>query len=77
MKKTYIIPETHMVNLNLISSVLGGEPGIGKWSNGAAGEPDPDKPDGPGWADAKGNDEVVEDDDDLSYSPMHTDWSTE
>ena len=26
---------------------------------------------------AKENDEVVEDDDDLGYSPMHTDWSTE
>ena len=76
MKKTYIIPETHMVNLNLISSVLGGEPGMGKWSDGAAGEPDPNDPNGPGFADAKGNDEVV-DDDDLGYSPIQTDWSTE
>lgn len=77
MKKTYIIPETHMVNLNLITSVLGGGPGnFGKWSNGAAGEPDPNDPDGPGFADAKGNDEVV-DDDDLGYSPIQTDWSTE
>lgn len=58
-----------MVNLNLITSVLGGA-GFGKWSNGAYGG------DEPGYGDAKGNDEVV-DDDDLGYSPMHTDWSTE
>ena len=70
MKKTYIIPETHMVNLNLISSVLGDEPVIGKWSQGAAGG------DEPGFGDAKGNDEVV-DDDDLGYTPMQTDWSIE
>ncbi|MEE3385474.1 MAG: hypothetical protein VZR36_10365 [Prevotella sp.] len=70
MKKIYIIPETHMVNLNLLNSVLGGEPGIGKLSQGAAGG------DEPGFGDAKGNDEVV-DDDDLGYSPIQTDWSTE
>lgn len=69
MKKIYIIPETHMVNLNLITSVLGGA-GFGKWSNGAYGG------DEPGYGDAKGNDEVV-DDDDLGYSPIQTDWSTE
>ena len=71
MKKTYIIPETHMVNLNLISSVLGDEPVIGKWSQGASGG------DEPGWADAKGNDDVVEDDDDLGNTPMQTDWNVE
>ena len=71
MKKIYIIPETHMVNLNLLTSVLGGEPGIGKWSQGAAGG------DQPGWADAKGNDDVVDDDDDLGYTPMQTDWNVE
>jgi hypothetical protein len=70
MKKIYIIPETHMVNLNLLNSVLGGEPSIGKLSQGAAGG------DEPGFGDAKGNDEVV-DDDDLGYSPIQTDWSTE
>ncbi len=66
MKKTYIQPEAAIVSVNLIGTIL----------------EDPN-PGGAGYSvetsdvDAKENDEVVEDDDDLSYSPMHTDWSTE
>ena len=65
MKKTYIQPEAAIVSVNLIGTIL----------------EDPNL-DGAGYSvetsdvDAKENDEVVEDDD-LSYSPMHTDWSTE
>ena len=66
MKKTYIQPEAAIVSVNLIGTIL----------------EDPN-PGGAGYSvetsdvDAKENDEVVEDDDDLSYSPMHTDWNTE
>ena len=66
MKKTYIQPEAAIVSVNLIGTIL----------------EDPN-PGGAGYSvetsdvDAKENDEVVEDDDDLGYSPMHTDWSTE
>ena len=66
MKKTYIQPEAAIVSVNLIGTIL----------------EDPN-PGGAGYSvetsdvDAKENDEVVEDDDDLSYSPIQTDWSTE
>ncbi len=65
MKKTYIQPEAAIVSVNLIGTIL----------------EDPN-PGGAGYSvetsdvDAKENDEVVEDDD-LSYSPIQTDWSTE
>lgn len=52
MKKKYIIPETHTVTVNLISSML--EPGYGNWSQGAAGGDDP------GFGDAKENNLVEE-----------------
>jgi hypothetical protein len=66
MKKTYIQPEAAIVSVNLIGTIL----------------EDPN-PGGAGYSvetsevNAKENDDVVVDDDDLSYSPMHTDWSTE
>ncbi len=71
-KKDYIMPVTDCVNVRLYGAVMGGtdEGAFGKWSQGAAGG------DEPGWGDAKGNDEVV-DDDDLGYSPIQIDWSTE
>ena len=72
MKKIYIIPETHMVNLNLLTSVLGG--GTKALENGAKEQ---QAATCTGWADAKGNDDVVDDDDDLGYTPIQTDWSTE
>lgn len=65
MKKTYIQPEAAIVSVNLIGTIL----------------EDPN-PGGAGYSvetsdvDAKENDEVV-DDDDLGYSPIQTDWSTE
>ena len=66
MKKTYIQPEAAIVSVNLIGTIL----------------EDPN-PGGAGYSvetsnvDAKENDDVVVDDDELGYSPMHTDWSTE
>ena len=66
MKKTYIQPEAAIVSVNLIGTIL----------------EDPN-PGGAGYSvetsevNAKENDDVVVDDDDLGYSPMHTDWSTE
>ena len=65
MKKVYSKPSASVVNVRLFGSVLDNpNPGVGRESLVTD--------DG----DAKANDEVVEDDD-LSYSPMHTDWSTE
>lgn len=66
MKKTYIQPEAAIVSVNLIGTIL-----------------ETPNPGGAGYSvetsevNAKENDDVVVDDDDLSYSPMHTDWSTE
>ena len=65
MKKVYSKPSASVVNVRLFGSVLDNpNPGVGRESLVTD--------DG----DAKANDEGVEDDD-LSYSPMHTDWSTE
>ncbi len=69
MKKQYIVPQAEIVNVRLLNSVLD-EGNYGRNSIGAYGG------DEPGYGDAKGNDEVV-DDDDLGYSPIQTDWSTE
>ena len=66
MKKTYIQPEAAIVSVNLIGTIL----------------EDPN-PGGAGYSvetsevNAKENDDVVIDDDDLGYSPIQTDWSTE
>lgn len=66
MKKTYIQPEAAIVSVNLIGTIL----------------EDPN-PGGAGYSvetsevNAKENDDVVVDDDDLGYSPIQTDWSTE
>lgn len=68
MKKKYIIPETHTVTVNLISSVLDNG-AYDTWSHGAAGG------DEPGFGDAKENDGIVVDDDD--DMPVHTTWDTE
>ena len=66
MKKVYSKPSVTVVNVKLFGSLLD-DPDIGL--GGVSYEVED------GFA--KDNDEVVEDDDDLSYSPMHTDWSTE
>ncbi len=66
MKKIYSKPSVSVVNVRLFGSILD-DPNIGVGGNSYETED--------GFA--KTNDEVVEDDDDLSYSPMHTDWSTE
>ena len=66
MKKVYSKPSVTVVDVRLFGSLLD-DPDIGL--GGASYEVED------GFA--KDNDEVVEDDDDLSYSPMHTDWSTE
>ena len=65
MKKIYSKPSVSVVNVRLFGSLLD-DPDIGL--GGVSYEVED------GFA--KDNDEVVEDDD-LSYSPMHTDWSTE
>lgn len=66
MKKVYSKPSVTVVDVKLFGSLLD-DPDIGL--GGVSYEVED------GFA--KDNDEVVEDDDDLSYSPMHTDWSTE
>ena len=66
MKKIYSKPSVTVVDVRLFGSLLD-DPDIGL--GGVSYEVED------GFA--KENDEVVEDDDDLSYSPMHTDWSTE
>ena len=66
MKKVYSKPSVTVVDVKLFGSLLD-DPDIGL--EGFSYEVED------GFA--KENDEVVEDDDDLSYSPMHTDWSTE
>jgi hypothetical protein len=66
MKKVYSKPSVTVVDVRLFGSLLD-DPDIGL--GGVSYEVED------GFA--KDNDEVVEDDDDLSYSPMHTDWSTE
>ncbi len=66
MKKVYSKPSVTVVDVKLFGSLLD-NPDIGL--GGVSYEVED------GFA--KDNDEVVEDDDDLSYSPMHTDWSTE
>lgn len=66
MKKVYSKPSVTVVDVKLFGSLLD-DPDIGL--GGVSYEVED------GFA--KENDEVVEDDDDLSYSPMHTDWSTE
>jgi hypothetical protein len=66
MKKVYSKPSVTVVDVRLFGSLLD-DPDIGL--GGVSYEVED------GFA--KENDEVVEDDDDLSYSPMHTDWSTE
>jgi hypothetical protein len=65
MKKVYSKPSVTVVDVRLFGSLLD-DPDIGL--GGVSYEVED------GFA--KENDEVVEDDD-LSYSPMHTDWSTE
>lgn len=65
MKKVYSKPSVTVVDVRLFGSLLD-DPDIGL--GGVSYEVED------GFA--KDNDEVVEDDD-LSYSPMHTDWSTE
>lgn len=65
MKKVYNKPSVTVVNVKLFGSLLD-NPDIGLVGASYKVED--------GFA--KENDEVVEDDD-LSYSPMHTDWSTE
>ena len=66
MKKTYIQPEAAIVSVNLIGTILE-DPNSG----GAGYSVETSE------VNAKENDDVVVDDDDLGYSPMHTDWSTE
>ena len=66
MKKVYSKPSVTVVDVRLFGSLLD-DPDIGL--GGVSYEVED------GFA--KENDEVVEEDDDLSYSPMHTDWSTE
>lgn len=66
MKKVYSKPSVTVVDVKLFGSLLD-DPDIGL--GGVSYEVED------GFA--KENDDVVEDDDDLSYSPMHTDWSTE
>lgn len=64
MKKTYIQPEAAIVSLNLIGTVLGGDPAVEAYSN-VTDE-----------GDAKENDDVVVDDDD--DIPVHTyTWDSE
>ena len=65
MKKVYSKPSVTVVDVKLFGSLLD-DPDIGL--GGVSYEVED------GFA--KDNDEVVEDDDDLSYSPMHIDWST-
>ena len=67
MKKVYSKPSASVVNVRLFGSVLDNpNPGVGRESIVTDG------------GDTKANDGVVEeDDDDLSYSPIQTDWSTE
>jgi hypothetical protein len=67
MKKVYSKPSASVVNVRLFGSVLDNpNPGVGRESLVTD--------DG----DAKANDGVVEEDDeDLSYNALHTDWSTE
>ena len=66
MKKVYSKPSVTVVDVRLFGSLLD-DPDIGL--GGVSYEVED------GFA--KENDEVVEDDDDLSYSPIQTDWSTE
>lgn len=66
MKKVYSKPSVTVVNVRLFGSLLD-DPNVGL--GGVSYEVED------GFA--KENDEVIEDDDDLSYSPLQTNWSTE
>ena len=66
MKKTYIQPEAAIGSVNHSGNIIvDPNPGDAGYSVETS------------EVNAKENDDVVVDDDDLSYSPMHTDWSTE